>query len=111
MPWTSAGSDGGEAAPLGSVSATSRDFVGPSGGTWVKLMSEEHQQCLVRNRAEPTLGQVEQGWMSECTGAPPAWPWLPLEGVEAGGAPGWILYFPSLFFTFIPSAGRVPWQE
>lgn len=58
MPWASAGSDGGEAAPLGSVSATARDFVGPSGGTWVKLMSEEHQQCLVRSRAEPTWA----GW-------------------------------------------------
>lgn len=77
---------------------------GLCGTFWVKLMSEEHQQCLVRSRAEPTLGRVEQGWMSECTGASPAWPWLPLEGVEAGGASGWILYFPSLLFTFIPSS-------
>lgn len=78
----------------------------------------------------------EQGWSSECTGASPAWPWLPWKGpwlpwkgVEAGEALGGILYFPSLFFTFTPSSGwilyfpslfftltpssrmGVPWQE
>lgn len=74
------------------ASVSAKGLVGAAGGIWVKMMSEE------QGRAHP-----EQCWRSECTGASPAWPCLPWEGV--GDAWGWILYFPSLFFTLTPSPG------
>lgn len=41
VPCASSGSEGGEAAAPGSVSAPARGSVGPPGGPWVPMMSEE----------------------------------------------------------------------